>query len=122
MIDFDTIKENSTEFAHENPIRAAVIALVVFLFMAGIVILLIQTAPEKKARAPQQQEHFTETFPLLIPESPDIEKEYYYSRTTENQWDKTETNSWFTFPDEELIHKTELENDRIIKDITGAAP
>lgn len=121
MIDFDTIKENITEFAHENPIRAAVIALVVFLFMAGIVILLIQTAPEKKARAPQQ-EHFTETFPLLIPESPDIEKEYYYSRTTENQWDKTETNSWFTFPDEELIHETELENDRIIKDITGAAP
>ena len=50
-MDFEEIKENFSDFAHEKPVLFAVIVLIVLLFFAGLVILMIQTTPEKKSRA-----------------------------------------------------------------------
>lgn len=120
-MDFEDIKYEISDFAHEKPLLLTVICIVVFLFIAGIVILMIQTTPEKKAAAPEQ-EPFTQDAPLLIPDSPDIEKDYYPNRVTENQWSQEELNTWFTYPEDETMTELEKANDRIIKDITEAAP
>ena len=121
MPDFDEIKESISDFAHENPILLSVIVLIIFLFFAGLIILMIQTTPEKKVEV-QAVEPFTADSPVLIPDSPDIEKEYYPNRITENQWSKEEINSWFTFPEDEAMKELENANDKIIDEITGAAP
>ncbi|MBQ9908976.1 MAG: hypothetical protein IJM48_04175, partial [Treponema sp.] len=85
------------------------------------VILMIQTAPVKKT-AVREAEPFTQDAPVLIPDAPDIEKEYYPNRITENQWSKEEINRWFTFPEEETMKELEKANDKIANDISDAAP
>ncbi|WP_407428410.1 hypothetical protein [Treponema sp.] len=121
MPDFEDLKEAVSDFAHEKPFLLTVIAIIVLLFFSGLIILMIQTTPAKKLDY-QQPEPFVQDSPVLIPDSPDIEKEYYSSRITENQWSKEEVNRWFTYPDEDSMSELEKANDRIIKDITEAAP
>ena len=121
MFDFEDIKDSFSDFAHEKPLLLAVIVLVVFLFFAGLIILMIQTTPPKKAPV-QEAEPFTADSPALIPDSPNIEKEYYPSRITENQWSHEEINKWFTFPEDDAMAELEKANDKIIDDITGSAP
>ena len=123
MLDFgiDDIKDTVSDFAHKKPYLLAVIVLIIFLFFAGLIILMIQTSPEKK-QAPVAAEPFTQDAPVLIPDSPDIEKEYYPNRITENQWSNEEVNKWFTYPDDETMKELEKANDKIISDITNSAP
>lgn len=121
MIDFDDIKDSLSDLTHEKPLLFAVIGIVVFLFFAGLIILMIQTSPVKKTEIPQA-DPFTADNPVLPPDSPDIEKEYYPNRITENQWSQEEINKWFTYPEEETMKELEKANDKIVDDITGAAP
>lgn len=67
-------------------------------------------------------EHFEADAPILIPDAPQIEKDYYPSRITENQWQKDEVDKWFTYPDEDVMKDLAESNDKIVKDIIGAAP
>ena len=121
MLDFEDIKEIVSDFAHEKPILLAVLVLIVFLFFAGLIILMIQTSPVKKVEV-AAPEPFTQDAPVLIPDSPDIEKDYYPNRITENQWSTDEINKWFTYPEDETMKELEKANDSIVSDITGAAP
>lgn len=118
---FDDIKYEISDFAHEKPLLLTIICIVVFLFIAGIIILMIQTSPQGKTVLPSQ-EPFTQDAPILIPDSPDIEKDYYPNRITENKWTQDEANKWFTYPEDETMKELEKANDSIINDITGAAP
>ena len=120
MFDFEDIKDSISDFTHEKPLLVAVIGIIVFLFFAGLIILMIQTTPVKKAEI-QQAEPFTADNPVIIPDAPDIEKEYYPNRITENQWSQDEINKWFTYPEEESMKELEKANDKIVDDITGAA-
>lgn len=117
----DDIKESISDFAHEKPVLLSVIVMIVFLFFAGLIILMIQTSPEKKPDY-EAPEPFTADAPVLIPDSPEIEKDYYPSRVTENQWSKDEVNTWFTYPEDDMMNGLEKANDKIVKDITDSAP
>ena len=121
MIDFEDIKESVSDFTREKPFLVAFIGIILFLFLAGLIILMIQTAPAKKTEF-RPAEPFTADAPIIIPDSPDIEKEYYPSRITENQWSEDEVKKWFTFPDDDIMSELEKANDRITKNITDAAP
>ncbi len=121
MLDFEDLKDTFSDLARKKPLLIAFICIVVFLFLAGLVILMIQTAPVKKT-AVREAEPFTQDAPVLIPDAPDIEKEYYPNRITENQWSKEEINRWFTFPEEETMKELEKANDKIANDISDAAP
>ena len=117
MFEIDDIKDAFSDFAHKKPLLLAVIVIVVFLFTAGLIILMIQTTPDKKTEF-KEAEPFNQDAPILIPDSPDIEKEYYPNRVTENQWTKEEIDRWFTFPEEETMKELEIANDKIVNDIT----
>lgn len=125
MIDFSGIKDalddfSPNEFARKKPLVFASICLLIVLFIAGLIVLLIQTSPQKhKTELP---EHFEADASVLIPDAPDIEKDYYPSRITENQWSKDEVDKWFTYPDEDAMKNLSDSNDKIVKDILEAAP
>ena len=120
-MDFEEIKDTFSDFAHEKPLLLAVISIIVVLFFAALVVLMIQTAPEKNEIL-KEPEPFTADSPVLIPDPPDIEKEYYPSRITENQWSKDEVKKWFTFPEDDTMKELEKANDKIVNDILDAAP
>ena len=121
MLDLEDIKYEISDFAHEKPVLTAVIGLVIFLFIAGLIILMIQTTPSKKTEF-QAAEPFVQDASILIPDSPDIEKDYYPSRVTENQWPEAEVKKWFTYPEDEVMAELEKANDKITKDIIESAP
>lgn len=121
MLNLEDIKYEISDFAHEKPLILTVICIVVLLFIAGIIILFIQTSPEKKPLL-QSPEPFTADSPVLIPDAPDIEKEYYPTRNIQNQWSEDEVQKWFTFPEDETMNELEKANDKITQDIIEAAP
>lgn len=127
-MNFDEIKDALSEFSprdfmQKKPLTSALICFLTVLFVAGLVILLIQNSPEKKSKSDAAApEHFEADAPILIPDAPQIEKDYYPSRTTENQWQKDEVDKWFTYPDEDVMKDLAESNDKIVKDIIGAAP
>ena len=43
-------------------------------------------------------------------------------RQKKEKWSEEEANEWFTVPDETEIEKLSQSNDKIVKDIIGAAP
>ncbi|MBQ8013086.1 MAG: hypothetical protein IJ257_01640 [Treponema sp.] len=121
-MNFDDIKYEISDFAHEKPVLLTIISIVIFLFIAGLVILMIQTSPAKKEAPEKVPEPFTANESTLIPDSPDIEKDYYPNRVTENQWTQNDINTWFTYPEDDTMAELEKANDSIIQDLTGAAP
>ncbi|MBP3773000.1 MAG: hypothetical protein J6I53_09995 [Treponema sp.] len=120
-MDFDELKESISDLTREKPFLFAFIGIIVFLFIAGLVILMIQTTPVKKTEM-QAPEPFTQDSPILTPDSLDIEKEYYPTRIPENQWSKEDINTWFTYPEEETMAELEKANDKTVEGIIGAAP
>lgn len=125
MIDFSGIKDalsdfSPSDFAREKPFLFTSICILIVLFIAGLAVLFIQTSPEKQRS--EISEHFEADAPLLIPDAPNIEKDYYPSRTTENQWSKDDVDKWFTYPDEDVMKEISDSNDKIVRDILEAAP
>lgn len=118
MIDFSDF--SLRDFARKKPVVFSLICLLIALFIAGLIVLLIQTSPEKKQK--KIPETFEADAPVLIPDAPEIEKDYFFSRATENKWQKDEVDKWFTYPDEDAMEKLSKSNDKIVDDIIGAAP
>ncbi len=121
MIDTDGIITEIQDFFHRKPLLFTVIAIIIFLFFAGLVVVFIQSSPEKK-QITQNQEQFIPLFAPLPPSESEIEKDYYPFRVTEEHWSDEEIKAWITVPDEAEIKKIEKANDLIVSDITEAAP
>lgn len=117
MLDFDELKENLDSFIHSKPVLAGVSGLILFFFLAAMIIVFIQSG---KPKATTQVK--PETVQSFDPMPPEIEKDYYQSRKTESVWSEEEINRWYSKPDSELMAELQAANDKIIEEITGAAP
>lgn len=121
MLDFDELKETVSNIIYEKPLLARITALLLLLFLAAIMILYVQSSKPKSKIQYEKNTIILDSKPL-IPEEPQVAKEYYPSRNTENSWSEEEIKTYFTEPDQKLLKELELTNDRIISEITGAAP
>ena len=118
--DFEEIKENISDYVSEKPHVFIIIALICLLFALGLIVLFIQSSPAKVQE--QEVEEFVDDEQIMSPDEPIIEKDYYPFRTTENKWSDEELNKFFTYPDAKAISQLASVNDKIVDDITGAAP
>lgn len=119
-LDFYEIKENISDYVQEKPHVFLIILLIILLFLAGLVVLFIQSSPKKPEV--QTVEKFEADAAIISPDEPIIEKDYYPFRTTENKWNDEDLNNWFTYPDGKSMSQLESVNDKIVDDIIGAAP
>ena len=122
-MDFDEITENARdkidELVHEKPHIFIAIVLIIVLFFIGLVVLAIRTSP-KKAKVKHVAE-FTADAPVVIPDAPNVEKDYYQFRTTPDKWSSSDVDKWFTYPDDKIMKELEKSNDALADEITGAA-
>lgn len=121
MIDFDDIKEAVSDFIDEKPLLFRIALLIVIFFLIALIIIFIQSSP-KKQNIPYKKDEIMLTSEPVMTDGPNIEKDYYSSRTTENVWSETQLKEWFTSPDGKLSSGLEKANDKIVSDIIGAAP
>ena len=114
---FDLIKDYCSE-NKRNAILFASLGACILLFL--ILILCLPKGNKKKNEDVTKEIVLTQT--LLIPDGPEIHRDYNTSRQTKDKWSEEEAGEWFTIPTEKDIESLEKANDTIINEITGAAP
>lgn len=119
---FDDIGDNIRNFMQEKPLISTIIGIVTFFFLAALVIILIQAAKPGDSGQTFRRESFSADAKLLIPAAPEVEKDYYPSRTVKNAWTEADVAPFFTVPDAESMQSLEKANDSIVTEIIGAAP
>ena len=123
-MDFSTLVENFRYLIEENKKQTIfVCSILIFMTLCGFFVLLLSTSQqEKKETKVINQKNLVIDQELLIPNELTINNKYTHVRQKKEKWSEEEANEWFTIPDETEIEKLSQSNDKIVKDIIGAAP
>lgn len=115
------LTEKIREFYENNKMLSYIIAGLVALLILCIILLIALTGKKKEpATVPGTVLELTE--PLVIPDGPELPKDYTTSRTPKDKWTEEEAQEWFTIPSQKEIDSLSKANDNLINEITGAAP
>lgn len=87
-----------------------------------LLIILLCCIPKNNKKSEESEKPVVLTETLLIPDGPEINRDYNISRQTQDKWTDEQADVWFEKPTEKDIESLEKANDNIIRDITGAAP
>ena len=116
-----SIFEKAREFYEENKMLSYIICGLVVLLLLCIILLIALTGKKKEPEVvPGSVLELTE--PLVVPDGPELPKEYTASRTPKDKWSEEDSEEWFTVPSQKEIDSLSKANDNLIKEITGAAP
>ncbi len=123
-MDFSTLVEKFRYLIEENKKQTIfVCSILIFMTFCGFFVLLLSTSKqEKKETKVINQKNLVIDQELLIPNELTINNKYTHVRQKKEKWSEEEANEWFTVPDETEIEKLSQSNDKIVKDIIGAAP
>lgn len=123
-MDFSTLVEKFRYLIEENKKQTIfVCSVLIFMTLCGFFVLLLSTSQqEKKETKVINQKNLVIDQELLIPNELTINNKYTHVRQKKEKWSEEEANEWFTVPDETEIEKLSQANDKIVKDIIGAAP
>lgn len=123
-MDFSTLVEKFRCLIEENKKQTIfVCSILIFMTLCGFFVLLLSTSQqEKKETKVINQKNLVIDQELLIPNELTINNKYTHVRQKKEKWSEEEANEWFTVPDETEIEKLSQSNDKIVKDIIGAAP
>ncbi len=113
---FDLIKDYCSENKRNAILFGTLGASIILL------IILLCCIPKNKKTKVEQEKPVVLTETLLIPDGPEINRDYSISRQTQDKWSDEQADVWFEKPTEKDIESLEKANDNIIRDITGAAP
>ena len=108
------------DYCSENKRNAILIGSLLVLIL--LLLILLICIPKKKETNALQEKPVVLTETLLIPDGPEINRDYNISRQTKEKWDEEQAEEWFEKPSEYDIESLEKANDNIILEITGAAP
>lgn len=123
-MDFSTLVEKFRYLIEENRKQTILVcSVLIFMTLCGFFILLLSTSQqEKKETKVTNQKNLVIDQELLLPNELTINNKYTHVRQKKEKWSEEEANEWFTVPDETEIEKLSQANDKIVKDIIGAAP
>ncbi len=119
MIDFDDLKDGIENYKKQHPLGFKIAIILIALFLLSLLVILFQSG--NKTIVLDEGDKFVPDQPIITPDAPDVEKDYFPSRTTEKQWSENEILNYFTVPDVNPMTNLEKENDKIINDILGAS-
>ena len=108
------------DYCRENKRNAILIASLIVLIL--LLIISLASIPRHKKDSGVVEKNIVLTETLLIPDGPELQRDYNISRQAQEKWDEEQAETWFEKPTERDINSLEKANDNIINDITGAAP
>ncbi len=116
-----SIIQKVREFYNENKMLSLIITGLTALLLLCIIILIALVGKKKEPHpVPGTILELTEN--LIVPDGPELPKDYTPSRTTKERWTDEEAQEWFTIPSQKEIDSLSKANDNLINEITGAAP
>ena len=119
---FSSVKNKIIELYFDN--KKVFFLLVSLCFIIFLCVLLLIFIPKEKKESQNStiQNHLELSEKLLIPNGPELPKDYTFSRKTKEKWTEEEAQVWFTEPSQKDIDSLSKSNDKMINEITGAAP
>lgn len=113
-----SLKETIINFYKENKKITLIIAVLFCAILISIIILI--NYPKKEKNIEEQNIVLTEE--LIIPKGLELPKDYNINRKNKENWNKQDSEKWFTIPTEKEIEDLSKSNDKMIEEIIGVAP
>lgn len=113
-----SLYEAIKNFYEENKKISLIIVGLFCVILISIIILLAYQKKEKKI----EEKKIILTEELVIPNGSELPKDYNINRKNKENWNKQDSEEWFTIPSENEIKNLSKSNDKIIEDIIGVAP
>ena len=117
------IVDTLTEWIEENK-KLAILAgsLILVIFLCLILLAAAASSAKKKKAKPVEEESLVINENLLIPNGPELPRDYTLSRQTKEKWTDEDVEPWFTLPSEKEINALSQSNDNMVNEIIKAAP
>lgn len=119
---FSSVKNKIVELYFDNKKVFFLLLSLCFIIFLCIVLLIFIPKEKKESQNSAIQNHLELSEKLLIPNGPELPKNYTFSRKTKEKWTEQEAQVWFTEPSQKDIDSLSKSNDKMINEITGAAP
>ncbi|MDD6970002.1 MAG: hypothetical protein SPH83_11565 [Treponema sp.] len=119
---FSSVKNKIIELYFDNKKVFFLLLSLCFIIFLCIVLLIFIPKEKKESQNSTIQNHLELSEKLLIPNGPELPKDYTFSRKTKEKWTEEEAQVWFTEPSQKDIDSLSKSNDKMINEITGAAP
>ena len=119
---FSSVKNKIIELYFDNKKVFFRLLSLCFIIFLCIVLLIFIPKEKKESQNSTIQNHLELSEKLLIPNGPELPKDYTFSRKTKEKWTEEEAQVWFTEPSQKDIDSLSKSNDKMINEITGAAP
>lgn len=119
---FSSVKNKIIELYFDNKKVFFLLLSLCFIIFLCIVLLIFIPKEKKESQNSTVQNHLELSEKLLIPNGPELPKDYTFSRKTKEKWTEEEAQVWFTEPSQKDIDSLSKSNDKMINEITGAAP
>lgn len=118
---FAKIKDAIVEWVMNNKKLSIVVGALIVLMLVCIIILIAVSGKNKK-KPVTYDERLELTQELVVPNGPELPRDYTISRETQESWSEEEAEKWFTVPSDKEINGLSKANDNMVEDILGAAP
>lgn len=123
MLDIEGAFERAKEFyTGERKAAAWTVSALVAMLVAAIVALVVASARPRSAAALVPERTLDMGEELIVPPGPESEGGYITARKTGGKWGGDDVEKWLTVPSTKELEDLSRANDRIIDEITGAAP
>lgn len=113
-----SLKETIINLYKENKKITLIIAVLFCAILISIIILINYPKKDKKI----EEQNIVLTEELIIPKGPELPKDYNINRKNKENWNKEDSEKWFTIPTEKEIEDLSKSNDKMIEEIIGVAP
>ena len=119
---FSSVKNKITELYFDNKKVFFLLAGLFFVIFLCIILLIFIPKDKKESQNVYVENHLELSEKPLIPNGPELPKDYTFSRKEKEKWTEEEAQVWFTEPSQKDIDSLSKSNDKMINEITGAAP
>lgn len=119
---FSSVKNKITELYFDNKKVFFLLAGLFFVIFLCIILLIFIPKDKKESQNVYVENHLELSEKPLIPNGPELPKDYTFSRKEKEKWTEEETQVWFTEPSQKDIDSLSKSNDKMINEIIGAAP
>ena len=119
---FSSVKNTIIELYFDNKKVFFLLVSLCFIIFLCVILLIFIPKEKKESQNSYIENNLELSEKALIPNGPELPKDYTFSRKTKEKWTEEEAQVWFTEPSQKDIDSLSKSNDKMINEITGAAP
>ena len=117
-----SLSDKVTSFYEENKKIFFIILGLILVILFCLILLVATSEKDKKKQKDLPGSNLQLTESLIIPNGPELPRDYNISRKTKDKWTEEEAEPWFTVPTEKEINSLSNSNENMVNEIIGAAP